>query len=122
MNYCYIDDVLIGRNKGKFDPKKYCYDKDTGVNKLDPDEYSHRLYEDLSKTFGGKINNAKDELTFTKTESTEIIDGNGRKYGADYIGPSWNWARTEYGFTDEEIGEGLQATRLLGDICYKVRS
>lgn len=27
-DYCYIDDVLEMKNKGAFDPEKYCYDKD----------------------------------------------------------------------------------------------
>ena len=113
-DYCYIDDVLEMKNKGAFDPEKYCYDKDCGRKSLDPDCRSHRLYEDLAKVFGGKTNYAENELLFSKTEETELTDEEGRRYGSDYIGPSWNWARLEYGFTDREIGEGLKRTRLLG--------
>lgn len=113
-DYCYIDDVLETKNKGEFDPEKYCYDKDCGRKSLDPDCRSHRLYEDLAKVFGGKTNYAENELLFSKTEETELTDEEGRRYGSDYIGPSWNWARLEYGFTDREIGEGLKRTRLLG--------
>ena len=114
INYCYIDDVLEARNKGPFDPEKYVYDKDNGRKKLDPDERSHKLYEDLAQVLRGKINHTKNEIILTKTQNTELIDGEGRRYGSDYIGPSWNWARLEYDFTDREIGEGLKATRLLG--------
>nr|WP_317450266.1 hypothetical protein [uncultured Sellimonas sp.] len=113
-DYCYIDDVLEARNKGIFDPEKYCYDKDCGRKSLDPDCRSHKLYEDLAKVFGGKTNYAENELIFSKTEETELTDEKGRRYGSDYIGPSWNWARLEYGFTDREIGEGLKKTRILG--------
>ena len=113
-DYCYIDDVLEARNKGIFDPEKYCYDKDCGRKSLDPDCRSHKLYEDLAKVFGGKTNYAENELIFSKTEETELTDGKECRYGSDYIGPSWNWARQAYQFTDEEIGEGLKRTRLLG--------
>ena len=113
-DYCYIDDVLEARNKGIFDPEKYCYDKDCGRKSLDPDCRSHKLYEDLAKVFGGKTNYEENELLFSKTEETELTDEEGRRYGSDYIGPSWNWARLAYQFTDEEIGEGLKRTRLLG--------
>lgn len=113
-DYCYIDDVLEARNRGAFDPGKYCYDKDCGRKSLDPDCRSHKLYEDLAKVFGGKTNYAENELIFTKTDETELTDKQGRRYGSDYIGPSWNWARLEYGFTDREIGEGLKKTRILG--------
>lgn len=113
-DYCYIDDVLEARNKGAFDPGKYCYDKDCGRKSLDPDCRSHKLYEDLAKVFVGKTNYAENELIFTKTDETELKDKQGRRYGSDYIGPSWNWARLEYGFTDREIGEGLKKTRILG--------
>lgn len=113
-DYCYIDDVLEARNRGAFDPGKYCYDKDCGRKSLDPDCRSHKLYEDLAKVFGGKTNYAENELIFTKTDETELTDKQGRRYGSDYIGPSWNWARLEYGLTDREIGEGLRKTRILG--------
>lgn len=33
-DYCYIDDVLEMKNKGAFDPEKYCYDKDCGRKSL----------------------------------------------------------------------------------------
>lgn len=113
-NDCYIDDVLEARRKGRFDPEKYCYDKDHGRKKLDPDEQSHKLYEDLARVISGKINHTENEIVLTKTKKTELIDRDGRRYGSDYIGPSWNWARREYDFTDREIGEGLRVTRILG--------
>lgn len=113
-DYCYIDDVLEARKKEVFDPEKYCYEKDCGKKSLDPDCRSHRLYEDLAKVFGGKTNYAENKLIFSKTEETELVDREKRRYGSDYIGPSWNWARSEYGFTDREIGEGLKRTRILG--------
>lgn len=113
-DYCYIDDVLETRKKEVFEPEKYCYEKDCGSMSLDPDCRSHRLYEDLAKVFGGKTNYGENELIFTKTDETELTDKQGRRYGSDYIGPSWNWARLEYDFTDREIGEGLKKTRILG--------
>lgn len=113
-DYCYIDDVLEVRKREVFEPEKYCYEKDCGRKSLDPDCRSHKLYEDLAKVFGGKTNYAENELIFSKTEETELTDGKERRYGSDYIGPSWNWARQAYQFTDEEIGEGLKRTRLLG--------
>lgn len=113
-DYCYIDDVLEVRKREVFEPEKYCYEKDCGRKSLDPDCRSHKLYEDLAKVFGGKTNYAENELIFSKTEETELTDGKERRYGSDYIGPSWNWARRAYQFTDEEIGEGLKRTRLLG--------
>lgn len=113
-DYCYIDDVLETRKKGRFDPEIYCYENDCGRKRLDPDFRSHRLYEDLANVFGGKTKDGNKELLFSKTGEPELVDGEGRRYGSDYIGPSWNWARLEYGFSDREIGEGLKRTRTLG--------
>ena len=56
INYCYIDDVLETKNKGKFDPEKYCYDKDCGGKSLETDWRSLRLNEDMAKVFGRKTN------------------------------------------------------------------
>lgn len=110
MYYCYMDDVL--QDKGPFDPKKYNFEKDSGSKAIDPDKYSKKLYFDLATVFNN--NNKGASICFDQIQNTEIYDQNDKKYGSDYIGPSWNYAKKQFGFTDEEIGKGLKATRILG--------
>ena len=110
-NYCYIDDVLEKRGKGSFTVEKYQYKNDN----LDPDQHSTKLYCDLANVFRCKCQSENvNGLNFRYTGTTELLDSQSRSYGSDYIGPSWNWAKTEFHFTDIEIAQGLKETRVLG--------
>lgn len=109
--HCYLDDVLNKKHKGDFNVYEYIFDDDQ--NKIDPDRYCHELYEDLATVFNENINHVNCNIHFKETQNVELIDEK-RTYGSDYIGPSWNYARSEFNFSDLEIAQGLKETGFLG--------
>lgn len=122
-SYNYLNDA-IGINFSKAsdykicNKEKVCLIKATICGKCyrDPDRYSSRLYEDMSKKFELKSIKRKGKLYLTYKETDE--QDNNYDFSTDYIGPSRYWALKFLGGDVSKIantiGDFLSVTRTIG--------